>query len=134
MARGRPRKPSNVLTLTGRFRTNPDQAKKRENEPKIEGLLSTTPPEWMTDKAQRKCYRQLVRLAPANVLSLADGILVEVVAGLLAEYRADPLGMKPIKLTRLMNGLGQLGMSPSERSKTIAIKEHRENPFASLVH
>ena len=67
---GRPRKPTNVLQLTGRLKNN--RNRRNENEPVPQGPCPTEPPAWMKDKLQRACYRELIRNAPANVLSVGD--------------------------------------------------------------
>ena len=131
MPRGRPRKASNVLELTGRFKTNPDRRTARENEPTPSIAINDTPPNWMT-KAQRACYRELVRGCHADVLSSADGTWVEITACLLSEYREDPRSIKPQKLSRLMTCLGQLGMSPADRSRASKIKRENKNRFAKF--
>src|SRR5215471_14717218 len=99
MPRGRPRKASNVLELTGRFKTNPDRRAIRANEPKPDRHLPVLAPVWMT-RGQRRCYRELIRNCHKDVLSPADGTWVEITACLLAEYRESPATFKPGKLAR----------------------------------
>lgn len=132
MPAGRPRKPTNVLQLSAK-RLNPSRLKEREDEPKVELLTQHTPPEWMKDKVQRRCYREIMRKIPANVLGLGDTMLVEIVSGLMAEYRKDPMSMKAPKLARLMTGLGQLGLTPADRSRTSVIPKPQENRFAKFT-
>jgi hypothetical protein len=133
--RGRPRKASNVLELTGRFKINPDRKKARANEPTPDTAISSDPPEWMRGtafKEERKCYREIIRNAHADVLSTADSVWVEIVACLLAEFRKAPHAMKMAKLARLQSGLSQLGMSPSDRSKAGKMPRKQENRFAQF--
>lgn len=132
MPAGRPRKPTNVLELTGRLRTNPDRRAARANEPIPEGEIATVAPEWMT-KPQRKCYREIVRGCHKDVLCSADSIWVEMTACLLSEYRENPVLMKVSKLARLQTCLGQLGMSPADRAKAGRIPRRKENKFERFI-
>lgn len=125
---GRPRKPTNVLELTGRFKTNPDRREARANEPQPETGIEKAAPLWMT-KEQRKCYREIVRNCHKDVLSSADGAWVEITACLLSEFRLGPQKMSTSKIARLMASLGQLGMSPADRSKASKIARKKENKF-----
>ena len=59
---------------------------------------------------------------------------VEIVSGLLAEYRSDPCGMKIGRIGCLMNGLSRFGMSPSGRAGVSTLPQPPQpNPFAEFV-
>ena len=130
--RGRPRKPTNVLELTGHFKHNPYKRKLREGEPKPSRFIDATPPTSL-DPGQQECYREIVNSCPARVLSAADKVMVEIVACLLDEFRVDKGNMSGAKLVRLMAGLSLLGMTPSDRSKVATLKgDDEENPYAEF--
>jgi hypothetical protein len=87
----------------------------------------------MRDEVQRACYREIVRKCHPNVLSAADRAWTEIVACLLAEFRASPKAMKVTRLGRLMAGLSALGMSPADRSRAATIPRAKLNPFAQFT-
>lgn len=128
----RPRKPTNVLELTGRFRTNPERRRARENEPQPDTKLSNAAPLWMTKK-QKKCYREIIRGCHEDVLSQGDRTWVEITACLLSEYRDDPVKMGVSKVSRLMACLEQLGMTPASRQRVSKISKKKENRFSKFA-
>ena len=129
MAGGRPRKPSNVLEMSGAFRKNPQRRKEREGEPQPAQPIGP-PPDWMPDNVQ-EAWRDIVRLAPGGVLGDCDRIYVEVASELLALKRQlGVMAMEPAKLNRLETMLGKLGMNPADRSKVKAPGAGKPNsPF-----
>lgn len=109
----RPKTASSILDARGAFRKNPQR--RRPNEPKVTAQLRRTPPKYLT-KEQKTCWKEVTKLAPAGVLTAADAIAVEVVACLLAEFRANPVGMPASRITRLTTEMKTLGLNPSGRA------------------
>lgn len=125
MPSGRPRKPSNILELSGAFKHNPNRA--RPNEPKPEGTLNLRAPVHMT-QGMKKCWKEIVKVAPAGVLTSADGPLVEMACALLAEFRSDPMDMPIARMARLHALLRSMGMDPSGRA-SLVVPNQKTNPF-----
>lgn len=117
----RPRKPTNVLELTGAFKANPSRGRERENEPSPEEPISDAPAHF--DAGQAEAYRELVRKAHRGVLCDADSVVVEAGAVLLARMRKAPDEFTAGEFGRLEAILGKLGMTPADRSKVSAPKK-----------
>jgi len=121
----RPRTATNILEARGAFRKDPQR--KRPNEPKVDSAFPAKPPAHL-DAAERKCWREVVRIAPAGVLTGADIVTVEIVARLLAEFRDDSRGMQVARITRLTSEMGKIGLSPSARA-SLSVYKPDENEF-----
>jgi hypothetical protein len=128
---GRPRKPTNVLELTGAFRKNPARAAERDDEPAADVPIGPAPPHF--DALQVEAYDELVRRAHRGVLCDSDGVAVEVGAVLLARLRKAPDDFTAGEFGRLQAILGTLGMTPADRSKVSAIKpREKANPYSEF--
>jgi len=112
----RPRKPTKVLEFTGRFAKNPSRGRERADEPEPGGPIGE-PPAGMPAEVEA-CWREIVSLCPAGVLADCDTFAVECAAHLAAQVRAG--GADPATFAQLRLALGELGMSPSSRSKVRA--------------
>lgn len=124
----RPRKPTNVLELTGAFKKNPQR--KREDAEAV-GALTDAPPH--LGGAVLHAWNEIARYAPRDVLTDSDRLSLELAANLLAQFRADPVEFPAAKLVRLEALLGKFGMTPADRSKVGGKKEApKGNPFADL--
>ena len=121
----RPRTATNILEARGAFKRHPER--KRKSEPKVDSAFPTKPPAYL-DADERKCWREVVRIAPAGVLTGADTVTVEVVARLLAEFRDDSRGMQVARITRLTSEMGKIGLSPSARA-SLSVHKPEENEF-----
>lgn len=75
----------------------------------------------MTEQ-QAEAYTEVVSRCHKDVLCVADQMVVEMVACLIAEYRTSPDDMSVNKIGKLFTGLDKLGMSPASRSKVQAMK------------
>ena len=127
----RPRKPSNVLELTGAFRKNPARAAEREGEPPAQVPIGPAPKHFSPEQVD--AYDELVRRAHAGVLCDSDGVAVEVGAVLLARLRKAPDDFTAGEFGRLQAILGTLGMTPADRSKVSAIKpREKQDPYAEF--
>jgi hypothetical protein len=77
-------------------------------------------------------WREFVSTAPANVLTAFDAYNVELVARLMAKFRADWLTGAEFGV--LKSALTELGATPASRSKITAVVPESEaaNPWDSL--
>lgn len=121
------RTPTNILDLKGAFKKNPDRGRARENEPEVEAF-DATPPKHLSVQA-KETWKEIVELVPDGVLGKGDRLVVEMLANLLADYRAAPSDFPANRLTRLSVDLGRLGMTPADRSKVAVPKKDEESPF-----
>lgn len=124
----RPRKPTELLHLSGAFDKNPNR--RRAIGPKSQAMLGE-PPETLSP-GELAIWREFVASAPANVLTSFDAYNVEIVARLMAKFRADWLTGAEFGL--LKNALTELGATPASRSKITAVvpDEAAANPWDSL--
>lgn len=86
----RPRKPTNVLNLTGAFRKNPQRLRSRANEPKDDRDIGK-PPRGIS-KEVRAAWREIVECAVPGVLCRSDRPALLAAAQLFArmkEQRGD---------------------------------------------
>ena len=113
----RPRTATRILEMRGAFKANP--ARKRPHEPQVEGAIPAEPPEHL-DEEMAGCWREVVGMVPAGVLTSADDVAVEVVSVLLADFRRERENMQGARLSRLCVMLGRLGLDPSGRAGLVA--------------
>jgi len=125
----RPRKPTNVLELTGAFKKNPQRARQ---DAETAGELSA-PPKHINGPVLN-AWKEIVKYAPLQVLTESDRLSIELAANLLAQFRADPVEFTAAKLVRLEALLGKFGMTPADRAKVSGPKKEppKGNPFADL--
>jgi hypothetical protein len=123
---GRPRTPTNLLDARGAFNKHPERRKDRKDEPVVTDPLGESPKTFTADQLQ--AWNDIVKMAPAGVLTKADTIAVENAARLLALERigkaSDAQGR------RLDSLLGKFGMTPSERSKVSVPKKAPESRWS----
>lgn len=125
-----PRKPSNILQMSGAFDKNPDRKRARKDEPIPTELLGD-PPARLSDSEQA-AWHEVVSIAPPGVLMNSDRIAMEILATLLAQFRADPHGFQPTRLARLESMIVKMGLTPADRSRVIAAPQESANPFAAI--
>jgi hypothetical protein len=133
----RPKTPSNVLQLNGAYKKNPNRKPDEGTEPELKAGVGE-PPEYL-DADAKALWHEIVSLACHGVLGDSDRLIVELAATLMAEFRRggrDETG-KPLfsdaRLSRLQAALGQLGMTPADRSKVkIPQKAKPANAFSDL--
>ncbi|HEN8733336.1 TPA: hypothetical protein U8207_001723 [Pseudomonas putida] len=125
----RPRKPTNVLELTGAFKKDP-QRRREDAEPVGE---LTAPPAHING-AVLHAWKEIAKYAPRDVLTNSDRLTLELAANLLAQFRTNPLDFPAAKLVRLEAMLGKFGMTPADRSKVGGGKKDapKGNAFAEL--
>lgn len=126
----RPRKPTNVLALTGAFKKHPERAAERSNEPEAAGEIGEAPAR--LTEPERECWVELVSSAHAGVLCAADRLFVEYGARVLAQLRSSS-EIDPKLGIRFETVCARLGMTPADRSKVQIVKpKENENPFAKF--
>ncbi|MCP5005919.1 MAG: hypothetical protein GY941_18575 [Planctomycetes bacterium] len=129
----RPALPKNIHILKGTAKVNPERMRERENEPENTNPIGK-PYDHLTNP-EKVAWRQIVKIAIEGVLGEADRLLVEQAAVLLAHCRGNTIeDGKVIKATAAERTLytkllGQMGMSPSERSKISINPKNNKNPF-----
>ena len=106
-----PRKPSNILELTGAFKRNPQRRRKPLKAP--EGPFGDPPDGF--DELQCQAWLEILDLAPPEVLKRSDRVQVELLASLMAEFRAARYAFPASKIGHLRLMLGSLGMTPASR-------------------
>ena len=116
-----PRKPTALKQLQGTTkpcRTNP-------REPIPVGVWGEPPENLLPDELQ--AWLEISERIAQQVATSADMHLVEIVARIIAKFRADTItgwGM-----SSLMKGLSQLGMTPADRSKIVTIEKKKESTW-----
>ena len=134
---GRPRKPTNVLLLSGAKKNHPERLKEREGEPVNKNPIGS-PVKFLT-KHEKAAWREIVKLSIDGVLGEADRLAVEHASRLLVKCRGletyEDDG-KEIKIwasvqeqTLFLRYLSQLGMTPADRSKINIPGKKEKNPF-----
>lgn len=124
---GRPALPTNVHKLKGTEKKHPDRMRKRGNEPKPKAPLGQPPRNLPANV--KKCWRELIRLAPPGVFGDSDRWAVEIAATLMAEFRAANMLMPSARIARLDSLLARFGMTPSDRTKVQVPPEKPKNRF-----
>lgn len=114
MTRGRPRKPTQVLELSGAFKKDPQRKRARANEPQPLGSLPPYPGS-MEGGTQEDAYNLIVATAPPGVLTDADLITVLELSRILCLSWRDACTASERHL--LLATLGKLGMNPSDRTR-----------------
>lgn len=124
MKRGRKPTPTALRIVNG----NPGGRPFNDLEPETDGPLGPPPTGWTQEAAA--IWREIVDLAPANVLTRSDRILVELAARNVANMRAKP-DLPAALSAEIRRCLAEMGMSPAERTRLTAPKP-AANPFADL--
>ena len=89
-------------------------------------------PKFLTP-AQKAIWRELVKLAPAGLLTVADAFSVELCVRLI-EHSRKATTMKASEAAALMTLLGRLGLTPADRAKLDLPRQPtpEENEFAEF--
>ncbi|MDA9982486.1 hypothetical protein N9H39_07065 [Gammaproteobacteria bacterium] len=124
----RPRKPSNILELTGAKRRNRKRYANRGKTATDNRPVGRAPAHLTAD--QKQAWREIVKSAPPGVLQKSDRIAVESVAMLLTQIRAgDTQAAKVALLTMMLN---KMGMTPTGRNSVSIPAPETKNPFADV--
>lgn len=126
------RKPT-ALLVPSAFKTHPKRA--RPAEPKPTGQLGA-PPDRL-ELEEKDAWFEIAAIAPANVLTNADRLAVEIASRLMTKLRRDGLGglngLGSSYLAQLIQTLGRLGLTPADRGRlSITAGKESDNPFDHL--
>lgn len=114
----RPRKPTNVLELSGALARNPKRYQDRQHEPVLNDPLGPPPDRESFGPGARAVWMEIDRLAPWLVS--ADRLFVEIASQVLHEFRTvGVLRMPAAAIARLESVLSKLGFAATERSKIV---------------
>jgi hypothetical protein len=116
----RPRKPTPLLELTGAFQKDPQRA--RPHEPKPAGPLGDPPVDF--DEVLTALWGELVRMVPANVLTVSDRWLVELACRTMRDVKQGKALASEKNL--LLACLSRMGLTPADRSKIAVPQETQE--------
>lgn len=120
----RPRKPTNVLELSGAFRKDPSRARV---DPVVDEPLGDAPA-WLTDD-ELHVWNEIVKCCPRGVLTGADRIALEEMCKLVHRSRVEGPAMPVGERQLLRTYLGQFGMTPADRAKIAGPKKREKNEF-----
>lgn len=123
-----PRKPTQILELSGAFAKNPKRRRARDGEPTPKADLTTRAEK--LSKLEGACWDRIVKLAPNGVLKDCDEIIVELTARLWARLKRGKA--TAADATQLRNCLQQLGMTPASRSTVKVPGEKDANEFKDV--
>jgi len=119
-----PRKPAARQELSGSWKKNPQR---RREEPEVTAPIGT-PPKALSAGA-KQAWREITK--HANWLTAADRHILEITCVMIDQSRRDELPVTA--MTQLRGALGQLGLTPADRSKVPAgKKKEKPNPFEGL--
>lgn len=121
-----PRTPKKLKELRGTLRKDRDIGV----EPETTGPLGNAPGH--LTELECECWHQIAAQAPAGVLANADRPTVELAARLMAQSRADFLGMPSTRLSLLRQLLNSLGMSATARAGLAIPETKTESRWASF--
>lgn len=127
----RPRTATNILQLRGAGKKHPERMRERENEPEPKSGIGPAPEKLKKD--EREAWDYLVGIMPPGVLGDCDRGHLEIAARLFAySRRVSVEDWAAMKIARLDQMLGKMGLNPADRSKVRASKEAPKNRFADL--
>lgn len=122
---GRKKTPTKLMVVRG----NPSGRPLNLNEPETPGPLGDSPSGWTGE--QRALWHEVVNSAPIGLLTKSDRILVELTVRNLAQVRASP-EINAAQSAELRRCLGEMGMTPSERTRLVVPKNGEKNPFNDM--
>ena len=123
-----PRKPTNVLALTGAFKRNPKRGSARANEPEPVGDVGDAPAH--LNASERACWVAIAGMCHENSLCRADRLIIEHAARILSALRASTDYADTKMMVRFETVLGKLGLTPADRSRVqIGTRQKVMNPF-----
>lgn len=102
--------PASVLEAKGAFEKDPQR---KRVDPVATGDLGTAPAYF--NEVQSGVWEELKAQLPVGLAKSADRCIFEIAVRLMDRFRRE--GLKSTELAQLINALGRLGMSPSDRSK-----------------
>ena len=124
----RPRTPTNVLAMKGAFKKNPNRTR---TDPLTPGPIGRAPA-WLSDD-EKKIWREVVRIAPAGVLTRSDRIALEELVSLIHERRTCLADMSGAKRQLLRTYLGAFGLTAADRARINVSPPRKPNRFAEFT-
>lgn len=129
----RRRTASNVLTLRGAGKKDPQRMRARDREPVPTRPLGKAPAAF-TD-AEHAAWAYLAARAPDRVLFFRDEVVLALAARLWASIASRPMHLvRPAEMARMESLLSRMGMTPSDASRVAAFQPAEENEFDGLTH
>lgn len=124
---GRVAAPRAVQKLRPDYKNNTYRYK---NEPP-DGAGELKAPPAHFNAAQKRIWEEIVSDLPMNVATQSDHILIEMTTVLLYQFRESPEDFTAAQYGRLIQCLGRLGMTPSDRTAMAnkGYDKNRNNPF-----
>lgn len=108
---------------------NPGKRAINKLEPEAVGEIGSPPNDWAPEA--KAIWWEVVNAAPLGVLTGSDRVLVELAVRNLAMVRASA-EITAAQSAEMRRCLGEMGMTPSERSRLTVHKPAAKNPFADL--
>jgi len=125
----KPRKPTELLAISGAIATNPARYASRMMEPTTSEAIGESPKAF--PKAKKAIWDEIVSLVAPGVLQSSDRIIVEVICHLVYDLRTGQSSVASIAQLRM--ALASLGMTPADRSRVSAApQEPLNDPLAFL--
>lgn len=121
------RKPTNVLKLTGAYEQSPSRKHDRDYEPEGAEFPKRPPKNFSSD--EKAMWEELVESVPPGVLQFQDKYIVEKLAVSFNQFRKHKAHTKPNIMAEIRHCLGQLGMTPADRSRIISSRKKNGNKF-----
>jgi len=119
---GRPRKPTELLELSGAFDHDPNR--RRPLGPKSDRAIGGPPEHLSPSEAQ--AWREVVADHPPGVLTSADRPVLEALSTLIAKMRHE--GLTGSEWGHLRGFLVEIGATPASRSKIAGAPADAEAP------
>lgn len=128
----RPRLATSILDARGSFKDHPERKRKRDGEPENMPELSKSPRGFTPQ--ERAIWREFTKCMHKGAVFEPDRYIVELAVRLITKMRNNWDEMTAAEMGRLQGALGQLGMSPAERSKLNVLKkpESAKDPWSDL--
>ena len=133
---GRPRKPTNLLRISGAFDKNPKRALARKNEPKPQLGIGPAPKEFLkkespTAAAYLALWKETVKWFPEGTLTRMDrGAIYTIV---LLRYKQERGYLKGGELSSLLSLYGNMGLTLASRSKVGEPAKPEADEFDAFV-
>ena len=104
-----PRKSAATLALRGAFNKDPRRVR---DDVRGSGLIGR----WLPGSSDPKeVWEELIKAAPAGILTGSDRPALEMVARTIAQVRSDGKALSMTQLAQLVQTLGRFGLSPAGR-------------------
>ena len=126
----RPRKPSNVLEMSGAFRKNPKRAIGRTNEPIPSGEIGE-PPEHLNER-ERELWHEFVRECPQGVAKNSDRFALMALCKIAYKIESGGFDLTAADYAMLKTYLQQFGMTPVSRSMVQVKQDDNGNEFSEI--